>query len=332
MGENKYKHEKVKKKWSRKKKIITIVGSIIAIVLITALSFIGYSYYLYSKMDNHNMDRDAVLNEGGKKEEYKHITNIALFGVDNSSDEKVGMADCNMILTINNDTKELKLTSILRDTFVDIPGHSPSNINMAMADGGPELSLKTINTNFDLDIDKFVSVNLNSLPKIIDEVGGVEINVDAEELKFINSYIDGINKLNGTKEAHVVSTGKQLLNGTQATAFCRIRYTEGSDFKRTDRQREVFGEIFESLTSLGMGDLYSFVEEVLPIVSTNLTYGEIVSIGSDILSIGNVELQENRFPNDGDHWSSITETGWYRLNIDKEATTEKMHKFIYSIK
>ena len=324
MGDKK----KEKKKWSKKKKILTVVISIITVILIIFGGIFGYSYYLYSQMNNQDINRDEVLNENGKKKDYSHVTNIALFGIDTGNGTE-GLSDCNMILTINNKTKEIKLSSIMRDTYVEIPGHGSNIINMAMMDGGPELSLKTINHNFDLDIDKFITVNLNSLPKIIDKVGGVEIEIDSEELEWINKHISSLNKLNGTKEPHISSTGKQLLNGTQATAFCRIRYTTGTDFKRTERQREVFTKIFTKLSRLGVSDLYSFVDEVLPLVTTNLTYMEIVGIGTDILGLGNINIQQNRFPNDGDHWSSGTFSD-YKLHIDKEVTTKKMHQFIYS--
>lgn len=328
MNENKLKHDKAKKKWSKKKKVITAIVSVVSLIVIIGLTAFTYSYYLYSKMDNFDLDRDSVLNDSGKNSKYKHITNIALFGTDTTEGIE-GLSDSIMILTINNETKEVKLSSIMRDSYVSIPGHGENIINMAMMDGGPELSLKTINTNFDLDIDKFIAVNLNTLPKIIDKVGGVEISIDSEELQIINNHIANIDKLNGTTTQKVTKTGKQLLNGTQATAFCRIRYTSGTDFKRTERQREVFTQIFKKLSNLGIMELNSFVDDILPIVTTNLTYGEVVSIGTGILGLGSVEIQQNRFPNDGDHWSSGN-FGDYKLHIDKEATTEKMHKFIYS--
>ena len=126
----------------------------------------------------------------------------------------------------------------------------------------------------------------------------------------------------------IKSAGKQHLNGTQATAYCRIRHTEGNDFKRTERQRMVFTLIANKLSAMSVSDLNSFVLEELPIVQTNLTYGEIASIGKQILSVGTGNIQQNRFPNDGDHWSTTVDGG-YRLNINKEVTTEKMHEFIY---
>ncbi|MGG7179299.1 LCP family protein [Clostridium paraputrificum] len=323
--------KKEKQKWSVKKKVVVTLVSILTVILLGACGAATYGYYMFSKMDNVDINREEVLNESGKKDEYNHITNIGLFGVDRGGDEGTsGLSDSNMILTINKNTKEIKLSSIMRDTYLTLPGVGDNRINEAMIIGGPELMLKTINHNFDLDIDKFITVNLNSLPKIIDKIGGLDIEVDSDEFKWINSYINDINNKNRTNEPPVKGPGKQHLNGTQATAYCRIRYTEGTDFKRTERQRHVFSLIFSKLSNMSTGELYNFVNEVLPLVTTNLSYGEVTSIGTDILGIGKVEIQQNRFPNDGDHWSTNDVPGDYRLNINKEVTTEKMHKFIYS--
>ena len=324
---------KNRKKFSGKKKALIIALSIVLVILIVVGAAWGYSYYVYNKMDNVEINREEVLNENGKKDQYENITNIALFGVDTDDGEGyTGRSDSNMILTINHDKKEIKLCSIMRDTYVNVPGHGNLIINAAMQGGGPELSLKTINTNFDLDIDKFVSVNISSLPKVIDKIGGLDIEITSDELKFINSYIDNINTRNKTNVAHIQKAGKQHLNGTQATAYCRIRYTEGNDYKRTERQRTVIGLIATKLSNMPMGELSSTVMDILPLVSTNLSYTEIVSIGTDVLSIGTGNILQDRFPHDEDSWSEGMngDFGAYRLMWNKEATIEKMHEFIYN--
>ncbi|PRR83066.1 LCP family protein [Clostridium vincentii] len=333
MRDKERKRKKTKNPWSAKKKIIVILSSLLGVILLGLLGAAGYSYYVYSRMDNVQIDREEVLNDTGKKEEYSNIINIALFGVDRGEDDGGegglhGLSDAIMILTINEDTKQLKISSIMRDTYVNIPTHGDDIINTAMLAGGPELMLKTINTNFDLDIDKFIGVNLESLPKIIDKLGGLDINVDSEEVPLVNGLVRSINERTSNNSSGITSAGMQHLNGTQATAYARIRHTDGNDFKRTQRQRTVITLIANKLSAMSVDDLNSFVLEGLPIVQTNLTYAEVVSIGTKVLSIGTGNILQNRFPNDGDHWSS-TVNGGYRLNIDKEATTEKMHKFIY---
>ena len=308
--------------------IIIVLSIILTIIISIAGVAMGYGYHVYSKIEKVDVDRNEVLTGDGKKEEFKdHVINIALFGTDTINGTK-GLSDSNMILTVNTKTKSIKLSSIMRDTNVQIPGHGENIINMAMMDGGPELLLKTINTNFNLDLDKFISVNLNSLPKVIDKVGGIDIFIEEEEVKFVNMLTQSLNKTNNTNAENLTSAGMNHLNGTQATAYCRIRYTQGTDFKRTERQRTVFGLLFKKLGSLGYTELNSLVNDIMPLVSTNLSYGEILSIGSDISSIGNLDIKQNRFPNDGDHWSTGSFED-YRLNIDKEATAKKMNEFIY---
>jgi len=328
----KKKHEKI---WSKKKKTIVIISSILGVIVLGLLGVLGYGYYVYNKMETVDINRDQVLNDGGKNEEYSNVINIALFGIDRG--EKVddggenglqGLSDANMILTINPDKKAIKISSIMRDTYVNIPTYGDSIINTAMMAGGPELMLKTINVTFDLDIDKFIAVNLESLPKIIERLGGIDIDVDSEEVPLVNAGVSDINKRTDTNSAMIKADGQQHLNGVQATAYCRIRHTEGNDFKRTQRQRTVMTLIASKLSALSISDLNSFVLEELSVVKTNLTYGEIVSIGTKILSIGTGNIEQNRFPNDGDHWSTTVDGG-YRLNIDKEVTTQKMHEFIY---
>jgi len=326
--------KKEKKHWSKKKKVMVIISSILGVILLGVAGIVGYSYYVYSKMETVEIDREEVLNENGKKEEYSNVINIALFGVDRGGNDGgdsgiQGLSDANMILTINQDTKSIKISSIMRDTYVDIPGQGEAIINSAMLAGGPELMLKTINTNFDLDIDKFITVNLDSLPMIIENLGGIDIEVDSEEVPLVNGGVVNINQRTGTTSPLIKSAGKQHLNGVQATSYCRIRHTEGNDFKRTERQRTVFTLIANKLSAMSITELNSFVLEELPIVKTNLTYGEIVSIGTKVLSVGTGNILQNRFPNDGDHWST-TVNGRYRLNINKEVTTEKMHEFIYN--
>ena len=119
-----------------------------------------------------------------------------------------------------------------------------------MSYGGPELILKTINYNFNLTVDKFIYVSLHTLPQIIDRLGGVEISITNDELNYINRYISNIDSENGTTTEYITSSGLQTLNGTQASAYCRIRYTEGRDFKRTERHREVLTKILEKIETL----------------------------------------------------------------------------------
>lgn len=314
------------KKISKKKIILISIISIFALMVATGGVYAGY---LSSKVDRVEINREDIKNTGQEPaKEEADVINIALFGTDKSGTDTTA-SDSIMILTINHVKGELKLSSIMRDVTLETPGHGEQNINDVIMIGGPELSIKTINTNFNLQIDKFVQVNLGNLPTIIDKLGGVEIDVTDEEIQFINSYIKGIDKMNDTYTEPITYAGVHNLNGTQASAYCRIRYTEGRDFKRTERQRDVLESLFEKFKGISITEVPGLITEILPLVQTNLTNTEIISISTKALAVENKTIQQGRFPEDEDIISSGFEDNYYRMRIDKEATTEKIHNFIY---
>ena len=236
-----------------------------------------------------------------------------------------------MILGIDTKNNRLKLFSFMRDLYLDLPDGSgdKQNLNYTMAYGGPELILKTINYNFNLTVDKFSHVSLRTLPTIIDKLGGIELNITNEELNFINKYITNIDNENGTTTEKLTSAGLQTLNGTQAAAYCRIRYTEGRDFKRTERQRDVLAALFEKFKTASITDLAAMMNDILPLVSTNLTNTEIMSIVSKVLSMGVPTIEQSRFPLDGK--SEMIATDMLHLTTDIEETTKDIHNFLYSL-
>ena len=225
---------------------------ILGVILVVVLGGIAYFYgnHLFNKLEKVEIGKDdiGITEEVEEKlSQYSDsIINIALFGVD-AVDGEAGRSDSIMIATIDTVHKKLKLTSIMRDSYVAIDGHGNDKINHAYAFGGPQLAIKTLNENFDLNIEDFASVNFETLPKIIDKIGGIELDIDADELEYINGYIAHLNNINGTSEPAIESTGLQHVSGTQALAFCRIRYTSGGDYKRTERHREVLTKIFEKI-------------------------------------------------------------------------------------
>ncbi len=278
-----------------------------------------------------------MVTETGKEpaKEDEDVITIALFGTDFTQNEKYGnlygASDATMILGIDTKNNRLKLFSLMRDLYLDLPDGSgkKQNLNYTMAYGGPELILKTINSNFNLTVDKFIYVSLHTLPTIIDKLGGVELNITSEELNYINNYITSIDKENGTITKKLTNTGLQTLNGTQASAYCRIRYTEGRDFKRTERQRDVLSALFQKFKTASISDLTIMMNEILPLVSTNLTNTEIISIVSKVLGMGVPQIEQYRFPLDGK--SEMIATDMLHLTIDIDETTSDIHKFLYSL-
>ncbi len=278
---------------------------ILAIVLVVILGAVGgvyfYGNHLFNKIEKVEIDKDNIgITEKVEEKLSKYndsIINIALFGVD-AVDGGAGRSDSIMIATIDTVNKKLKLTSIMRDSYVAIDGHGNDKINHAYAFGGPQLAIKTLNENFDLNIEDFASVNFETLPKIIDKIGGIELDIDADELKYINSYIANLNNINGTSEPSIESTGLQHVSGTQALAFCRIRYTSGGDYKRTERHREVLTKILEKIKTLPATSYPSLLSDILPMVNTSLDYSEILELGTEVLKLGDSKMELERFPLD----------------------------------
>lgn len=317
-----------------KKITIWILGVILVVILGAVGGVYFYGNYLFNKLEKVEIDKDniGITEEVEEKlSQYSDsIINIALFGVD-AVDGEAGRSDSIMIATIDTVHKKLKLTSIMRDSYVAIDGHGNDKINHAYAFGGPQLAIKTLNENFDLNIEDFASVNFETLPKIIDKIGGIELDIDADELEYINGYIAHLNNINGTSEPAIESTGFQHVSGTQALAFCRIRYTSGGDYKRTERHREVLTKIFEKIETLPATSYPSLLLEVLPMVNTSLTYNEILDLGTEVLKLGDSSMELERFPLD-EYCEGKMIDGIYYLSFDKETTVEQLHSYIFEDK
>lgn len=219
----------------------------------------------------------------------------------------------------------------MRDSYVDIEGYGYDKINHAYAFGGPELAINTINRNFDLNIKDFVTVNFSTLPKIIDRLGGVDIEVDSEELKYINGYIDSINGINGTSSPGILTTGVHHMDGTQAMAYCRIRYASGGDYKITERQRTVLNSVFAKMMQMNMSAYPGLLNEILPMVETSLKTGDILDLGSEVLKMGKSTLEQERFPRD-EYCQGEMIDGIYYLTFDKAAIVNQIHNYIFEDK
>lgn len=317
------------------KKITIWILSIVLVIILAAVGGVYfYGNHLFNKVEKVEIDKDNIgITEEVEEKLSKYndsIINIALFGVD-AVEGGAGRSDSIMIATLDTVHKKLKLTSIMRDSYVAIDGHGNDKINHAYAFGGAQLAIKTLNENFDLNIEDFASVNFETLPKIIDKIGGIELDIDADELKYINSYIANLNSINGTSEPSIESAGLQHVSGTQALAFCRIRYTSGGDYKRTERHREVLTKIFEKIETLPATSYPSLLSDILPMVNTSLDYSEILELGTEVLKLGDSKMELERFPLD-DYCEGKMINEIYYLTFDKETTVNQLHNYIFEDK
>lgn len=265
------------------KKALKITGIIILIlVILLAVAAVGAYIFIqqkFGRMQKIDINKEE-LNISEKVE--KHLAeyrNIAIFGIDSWGNYDSGdRSDCIMLASLNETTGEIKLISVYRDTLAEIEGHGLDKINHAYAFGSAQLALKTLNKNLDLNIKEFVTVNFDAVAEAIDLLGGVEIDIQEDELKYINGYIKNVSKITGKKTKNITKTGKQLLDGVQAVSYSRIRYTKGWDYKRTERMRTVVTAMLEKLKTKSIPEINTFIDNLLPMVYTNITANDIISL------------------------------------------------------
>ena len=311
------------------KKIVLIL---IGIILLIGLSGFGYVYSKLNKM----YVKDEVVKDIENTEEatiVDGITNILLVGTDGEYVEKGNRSDSVMLVTIDSKNKDIKISSIARDTYVNIPGYSTEKLTHAYAYEGIDLLKEVFKENFDLDIDKYIAVNFVSFMDIMDELGGVEVNVEEKDIKEINKYIDacyGYYKNKDEKEKeYIKEAGVQRLNGYQALAFSRIRYTD-SAFARDNRHREVAQSVYKEFAQKGVDTYKRCADIVLNNTKTNISPIEMMNLAYTVLKINDKDIEQFQFPLAEHRKGHIIskQKGWV-LEWDKEPNLEAWHKFIF---
>jgi LCP family protein required for cell wall assembly len=254
--------------------------------------------------------------------------NIALFGVDRRSSDFNGNADVIMIISIHPQTTRITMSSILRDTYVNIEGKGMDKINSAFALGGPQLAVKTINENFEMDIKDYINVDFFSAAKIVDALGGVYINLNPDELIYLNNYLKEISITDGVRSIPLAKPGPQILNGKQTVAYTRIRAVGRGDYDRSERQRAVLVALFSKMQGAGSSIFPVFLEQILPYLETNMDSRMLFSMGSNILNSKTKTIEQARFPLDKHSIGERINTVWY-LKTDLKATSDSIYNFIY---
>lgn len=237
-----------------------------------------------SKINYVELDKNDLAINSSIDENYQ---TIAIFGVDARDSETLAQgtrSDCIMIASINKKTKNIKIVSVYRDSYLQIADGSGlvTKVNAAYSFGGPQLAIKSLNTNLDLAITDFVTVNFTSLTKAIDDLGGVDINVEEDELPVLNSSITEQIGVTGINSEGVFETGLLHLNGTQATAYSRIRSTGLGDITRTSRQREVLSQMMIQAKKANLKTIDKTLDDVFPYMSTSLDEGDIIELAKEI--------------------------------------------------
>lgn len=326
--------KKKKKKSSKAKRwgIIFAIELILIIILIPVV-FMYAKLSLVKTASKEEVDKARiVINEDvpvATQAALKGHRNIAFFGVDSrdGSLETGTRSDSIIIVSIDQKTKDVKLTSVYRDTCLRVPGYGFTKATHAYAYGGAELAMSMLNTNLDLDITEFATVDFGVLAKIIDGVGGIELEVSDAEFSLINALINEQNRVTGSDSPYLDASGYQHLNGTQATAYARIRKID-SDFKRSERQRLVLSKVFEKAQSADIGTLLGMIDTILPEVYTNLTSTELIALAKDIFSYNIAD--QTGFPFEKTTGSLQSDGLSYVFAEGLEQNVQELHTYLFN--
>ena len=288
-----------KKCKNKYKQILIAVFSVIIICVVVLGA--GYMYIranIYKKTEpltsEHLQAPVKTKEETIEYTEVEGITNVLLVGVDGLDfDEKYQRSDSMIIATLDSNKEKVKLTSLYRDTLVYIPGYGEEKMNLAFSLGGPELVMETIKYNFDVNIEKYIMINFAGFEAIIDQIGGVEIDVKEYQLHELNKYIG---QATGGGDCPVEKAGLQILNGKQALSYARIRKGVGDDYERTERQREVLFKVVEKLQKTDVIKYFSIANKMLDYLRTNIEIMDGLNMAYTISKFSNLETEQLSIP------------------------------------
>ena len=312
------------------------IALILELIIIIIMGYGVFRIYLHDKYQKFDHVDDLTQEElkinEGVNEDMKGYTNIALFGIDarDNSLGKGSRSDAIMIASINNDTKEIRIVSVYRDTLLQITkndgGTVTTKINAAYAYGGPELAIQTLNQNLDLNISEYITVNWEALTRAIDSLGGVVVHVEENELSTLNGVLAEQIQVNGINSDGVYETGYVTLNGAQATAYARIRSTDQGDITRTERQREVINAMLVKAKKSDLKTLNKIIDEVFPYVGTSITEQQVLDLVSGVMSY---ELKSTMgFPIKFNFYST-PQKGSCIAPVDLNENVKTMQKFLF---
>lgn len=345
----------VVKTYNKKNKILSIVAVCMAVIMIIFGSgAIGYyalidslTYKEYTKTNTENTDDvnlDDLISDDNLMTS-SSVLNIMLFGEDYHTSTSNGRSDSMILLSINNVSKSIKLTSFQRDTYVYVPGYGYGKINSAFSNGGPALSIQTVEANFGIKIDRYAVVDFKSFQKIIDTLGGITLDMSADEAAYINWQMEINNQVPAENYPLPEYDGSYTLTGQQALWYARNRgYDDpkhpeevysGDDWDRTERQRKLLNKVFEDMKGANFAQVVSIVSEIGPLITTNLKKEEITGLMANALSYLQYEFESYSMPQEGLwHYPSSNSVEYQRAGScividDMEASRNQLTQFVY---
>ena len=313
-----------KKNWSTTKKVVLSLVMVLVILIGTVLGF-----YKHIKNKIYVKKEPSISNNDSEFKEVEGITNVLLIGVDARDLDEPCRSDSMIIATLDNNNKKVKLTSLFRDTLVDIPGHGEAKLNSAYMLGGPELLMKTVKETYNVNIDKYIIINFWGFETIVDYIGGIEVDVKDYQLEELNKYIG---ESTGGNDCPVEKTGIQTLNGKQALSYARIRYNVGDEYERTDRQREVIFKVIEKLQNTKPSKYLGVMNTMLEYIKTNIDPLEALNMAYTIYKFPSLDVEQLQIP-----LVALSETRNYKelgsvFLMDRLQNASILYNFIYENK
>lgn len=337
---SKDRNERIKAAKRRKRRQRRRLGLLIATLIIAIIAlgvvqlFSSFSKLKRTSIDDKNLEISDKFdkNSSNYSDIFKDIENIALFGVDQKVDN-VQRSDAIMIGTLDKTHKKLKVTSLMRDTYVNIPEYGYDKLTHAYAYGGAQLSIATINKNFDLNITDYVAVDFSELQSIIDAIGGVDIELDDEDIESLNDYLSYVHEHDDEPYRQVErgSNGMVHLDGVEALGYSRNRSTPDGDFGRTERQRNLIDAMFQRISGMGVAKLASIMTKLLPYVETSLSNSEILTLGTEVLSMGSLSVEKERFPRADYSENAIINDVFY-YTFDEDIARQEIYDYLFNDK
>ncbi|SDA27194.1 transcriptional attenuator, LytR family [Ruminococcus sp. YE71] len=314
----------------------TTVGSVIGgifrwlltIVLILLLIMQLLIFRYISLVNTVKTEKRTVTNASLSAAE---VTNVLLIGSDTRDEEELGRTDSMILLSINRKSDEVTMTSLMRDSYVEIPDHGWDKLNAAYRYGGPELLMDTIAKNFDVKVDRYVYISFFSFINIVDAVGGIELDISDEEALGMTDPMAEQNKYLGYKKGtdYLTHGGKDMhVNGNQALAYARLRYVGNADFERTDRQRRVISKIVAKAKTLKPLQLDSFLKVSCGELTTNMSKAELYIMFYKLLFSMRYDINELRIPPEGAYYAG-SHDGQSTLDLDLSACTQAIAETVY---
>lgn len=304
----------------------------VSIPIITFSHFYIKINSIFDNTDNveaNSLTQNIAINDAIISDD---ITNVLLIGTDARSSDEKGRSDAMIIATIDEKHRSIKLTSLARDTYVDIPGRGEQKLNHAYSYGGADLLMKTIEHNFHIDISNYVIVNFNSFSSIIDALGGVVVEVKDSELNELNKYIpecfEASIKKKNTQMKLIEKAGTQKLNGYQALSYSRIRKND-SAIERDNRQRKVLQALLNEVSTINVFEIPKVLNAVFPYIKTNMDFNDILNYSKKVLKMANFNIAQLEFPiQEYSKDQRIQGKGWV-TTFNKDKCLPLLHQFIF---